>query len=108
MTPLIWSWRCGKGCRLRRSTSNSGKQQRAWVCRSSNRDHGPRSVRGEEETIHTGGTMRDRIQQLATAFPTLDGAAGVRPWDPKKLVGCACGPAPGHGASTRWLKWVKG
>jgi hypothetical protein len=42
--------------------------------------------------------MSDRIQQLAAAFPTLADATGVRPWNPKKLDGWACGPAPGHGA----------
>jgi hypothetical protein len=39
-----------------------------------------------------------KVQQLASAFPTLLGADGINPWDPNGLDAWACGPAPGHGA----------
>jgi hypothetical protein len=38
------------------------------------------------------------IERLALSFPTLRGAGGVSPWNPRELDGWACGPVPGHGA----------
>lgn len=42
--------------------------------------------------------MSTSIEELVSAFPTLQRAGGVRPWNPREFDGWACGPVPGHGA----------
>ena len=41
---------------------------------------------------------RAAMTRLASLFPTLRGAAGVKPWNVEAFVTWACGPAPGGGA----------
>jgi hypothetical protein len=41
---------------------------------------------------------RAAMTRLASLFPTLRDAAGVKPWDVEAFVAWTCGPAPGGGA----------
>jgi hypothetical protein len=41
---------------------------------------------------------RAAMTRLASLFPTLRDAAGVKPWNVEAFVTWACGPAPGGGA----------
>lgn len=57
-----------------------------------------RNQRSPEVDVATSAHGALKMEELATAFPTLRGAPGTNPWNLRTFLSWLCGPSPGSGA----------